>query len=80
MYKVGIDLGGTNVSGGVIDGVIQEPEGGAQAHPEQMYELLDQALAYLLQTLTAEPVEQLLEERYEKYRRIGTVMDDRAEV
>ncbi len=67
------------MAGGIIDGVIQEPEGGAQAHPDQMYELLDQALVYLLQTLTAEPAEQLLEERYEKYRRIGTVMDDRTE-
>lgn len=58
---------------GVIDGIIEEPEGGAQAHPEQMYELLDQALMYYLEELSHEPIENLLNERYEKFRRIGVV-------
>ncbi len=60
---------------GVIDGIIEEPAGGAQANPEQMYALLDQALAYYLEELSQKPINDLLEERYEKFRKIGFALE-----
>ena len=57
---------------GVIDGIIPEPEGGAQAAPAQMMWNLDRALTHYLAALTKESAAALVRQRYEKFRSMGT--------
>ena len=56
---------------GVIDGVIPEPEGGAQADPQRMLRILDRALQYELAPLMKEHGGALAARRYQKFRRMG---------
>jgi len=56
---------------GVIDDVIQEPLGGAHRDHHQMASRLKMYLVKALQKLTKDPVDELLDGRYEKYRRLG---------
>jgi acetyl-CoA carboxylase carboxyl transferase subunit alpha len=56
---------------GLIDEIIKEPEGGAHADPVEMAELLGIALERQLDELSGMPVKTLLEERYQKFRRMG---------
>lgn len=56
---------------GIIDEVIEEPLGGAHRDPAQMAEAIRMSLRRHLDDLLALSVEALLEQRYEKYRRIG---------
>jgi len=60
---------------GIIDGIIPEPPGGAHNAPEEMAETLKRTIRDLLAELRPIPLPRLLEERYEKYRRIGYFMD-----
>ncbi|MCL6631118.1 MAG: acetyl-CoA carboxylase carboxyltransferase subunit alpha [Alicyclobacillus herbarius] len=56
---------------GVADEVIPEPLGGAQKNPQEMIaRVADKAVA-ALRELVAKPLEQLLAERYDKYRQMG---------
>ncbi len=56
---------------GVIDEVVREPEGGAHDEWDRAAALLKEALERHLVELRATPLEQLLEKRYEKYRKMG---------
>ncbi len=56
---------------GVIDDVIPEPLGGAHRNPHQAASSLKMYLLRTLRELTAQPIEELLQRRYEKYRRAG---------
>ena len=56
---------------GVIDGVIPEPEGGAHVDPLCMALRVKEALITELQKLQALPIEELLEQRYQKFRGFG---------
>ncbi len=56
---------------GLIDGIVPEPEGGAHEDHEAAAQLLDPVLAGSLETLSRVPVDKLLEQRYEKFRRMG---------
>ncbi len=56
---------------GVIDEIISEPLGGAHRDHRQMAVILKSSLMRNLRELTAVPVDQLLERRYQKFRRIG---------
>ena len=56
---------------GLIDRIVPEPPGAAHADPAAAGELLGQALRDELTRVSAHPVDALLEQRYEKYRRIG---------
>ncbi len=58
---------------GVVDDVIREPVGGAHRDHEHAAEFLGQALARHLSEVCALTTEQMLERRYEKYRRIGAL-------
>ena len=58
---------------GVIDEVIPEPLGGAHRDVEGMVKIFTGALDRHLQVLIEIPLENLLQERYEKYRRMGQV-------
>ena len=55
----------------LIDEIVPEPEGGAHLDPEAAARLLDPVLARSLNELVRLPVPQLLERRYEKFRRMG---------
>ncbi len=55
----------------VIDAIVPEPPGGAHVDPEALYRNLDAVLERQLVELQALPVERLLAERYERFRRMG---------
>lgn len=60
---------------GVIDDIIPEPPGGAHRDPRSAF---DHVRAYLLRTLGALatlPTERLLQERYDRYRRMGEYLE-----
>lgn len=56
---------------GVIDAVIPEPEGGAQADPKAAALAVRQAVCSALKELLAVPAEKLVEDRYAKYLAMG---------
>ncbi|RME29520.1 MAG: acetyl-CoA carboxylase carboxyl transferase subunit alpha, partial [Candidatus Zixiibacteriota bacterium] len=55
----------------IIDEIITEPVGGAHADPEEAARLVKKAIVRTLAELKEIPVEELLEKRLLKYRRIG---------
>ncbi|MCM8779474.1 MAG: acetyl-CoA carboxylase carboxyltransferase subunit alpha, partial [Candidatus Omnitrophica bacterium] len=56
---------------GIIDEILAEPLGGAHRNPEETAETIKKALKRYLKELSEIPLEELLNKRYEKYRRIG---------
>lgn len=60
---------------GIVDKVVPEPPGGAHVDPEQMYRNLDKILAPTLKKFEAKPVDELLEERYRKVRKLGVFIE-----
>src|SRR5436190_6829638 len=56
---------------GVIDDVIPEPLGAAHSDPREMGNLLKNHLLRYLRELRHTPTEELLEQRYQKFRRMG---------
>ncbi len=56
---------------GVIDGIVREPVGGAHRNWEQTADNLRSALRHHLQQLRGVSVATLLEERHDRFRRIG---------
>ncbi len=60
---------------GVVDDILPEPLGGAHRNPKEMGDTLKAALVRALDEAVALPLDQLLEKRYEKYRRIGYFLE-----
>ena len=56
---------------GIIDDIIPEPSGGAQADPARMIQNLDRALTHHLTALSKESGAALVRQRYEKFRAMG---------
>jgi acetyl-CoA carboxylase carboxyl transferase subunit alpha len=56
---------------GIIDEIVSEPEGGAHLDHEASATLLDKVLFHALRDLTRYPIAELLDRRYEKFRRMG---------
>jgi acetyl-CoA carboxylase carboxyl transferase subunit alpha len=56
---------------GVIDGIIPEPLGGAHRNVDEMAEILKKEILSHIESLMAEPMDTLLEQRVEKYQKIG---------
>lgn len=56
---------------GIIDKIIPEPPGGAHVDPQQTFENVDRVLQPALKKLEETPLAELLQARYEKFRRIG---------
>lgn len=56
---------------GIIDGIIPEPSGGAHIDHEETFQSVDRELVKVLKKLEEKPVDELLKERYEKFRQIG---------
>jgi acetyl-CoA carboxylase carboxyl transferase subunit alpha len=63
---------------GVIDAVIEEPAGGAHRHPRQMATRLKTWLVRSLRSLVDQPVETLVADRYDKFRRMGVFLEEAA--
>jgi acetyl-CoA carboxylase carboxyl transferase subunit alpha len=60
---------------GVVDHVIEEPLGGAHRDHHQTAMRMKQFLLRTLRELTAKSTEQLLDARYEKFRRMGVFLE-----
>ncbi len=60
---------------GVIDEVIGEPLGGAHRDHRQMAATLKSAIVKQLRQLSSMPVAELVERRYQKFRRIGQFLE-----
>jgi acetyl-CoA carboxylase carboxyl transferase subunit alpha len=60
---------------GIVDEIVPEPEGGAHTDPEAASQLLDQVLDRQLVMLRQQPQKQLLDSRYEKFRKMGQFFD-----
>ncbi len=56
---------------GIIDKIIPEPPGGAHIDPEQTFKNVDKHLSQALKKLEDKPIEELLEDRYRKIRKLG---------
>jgi len=60
---------------GVIDAIIPEPLGGAHRDHQLMANRLKLYLRATLRELLAKPIDQLLEERYQRFRRMGVFFE-----
>ncbi len=56
----------------VIDEVVEEPIGGAHRDPRRAAELLKEAIARNMSEVMTTPQHELVRQRYEKFRRLGT--------
>lgn len=61
---------------GVIDEIIQEPLGGAHRDPQRMAGYLKEVVERHLRELENIDTEELLKRRYEKFRRMGTFLEE----
>jgi acetyl-CoA carboxylase carboxyl transferase subunit alpha len=61
---------------GVIDEIVKEPLGGAHRDPKGMVETLKEVVERHLRELEKKDLEELLNLRYDKFRRMGTFIDD----
>lgn len=62
----------------IIDGIIQEPLGGAHRDPEGMSKQIADTILNAINELKAKPLGKLIEERYKRYRRIGSFIEEAA--
>src|SRR5271154_1279411 len=56
---------------GCVDDVLPEPDGGTQNDPAAAMAILDEKLRYHLGSLRSIPIDDLLEQRYQKFRNIA---------
>ena len=61
---------------GVVDGVVPEPLGGAHKDPQATYRLLKEALLEALKELASFSQEELYQDRYRRFRRLGVWWED----
>jgi acetyl-CoA carboxylase carboxyl transferase subunit alpha len=61
---------------GIIDGIVAEPEGGAQTDYDRAAELLRDALSRALAELSGASQKDLVDQRYEKYRKMGNFFSE----
>lgn len=59
---------------GIIDDLIQEPEGGAHIDPAAIFKSVESYILAKRSELAKVPLEALLEERYQKFRRMGSFL------
>lgn len=58
---------------GIVDAVVAEPLGGAHHAPKEMYDRVKAFLLEQIQNLKELPLELLLEQRYLKFRKMGSI-------
>jgi acetyl-CoA carboxylase alpha subunit len=61
---------------GLIDGIVPEPPGGAQEDPDRAAELLKQTVVAAITELSTLSGDDLIEERYDKFRRMGNFFEE----
>jgi len=61
---------------GIVDNVIAEPLGGAQRDHHQMATRMRSYLSATLSELESHPLDKLLDNRYEKFRRMGIFLEE----
>jgi acetyl-CoA carboxylase carboxyl transferase subunit alpha len=61
---------------GVIDDVIEEPLGGAHRDHHKMAARMKSYLVGALRQLTTRPLDELIDQRYEKFRNMGVYLDN----
>jgi acetyl-CoA carboxylase carboxyl transferase subunit alpha len=61
----------------VVDEIIPEPEGGAHRDYDSAAAKLSAALCRNLQRISEIPIDELLKERYAKFRRLGTFAESK---
>lgn len=59
----------------IIDAIIEEPLGGAHHDPKHIYENVKKFILNQMEALSHMSAEQLVEERYQKFRRMGKVVE-----
>ena len=64
---------------GIVDDVIEEPLGGAHRDHRLMALKIKQYLRAQLRELTKIPIDELVEKRYERFRKFGVFADESAE-
>lgn len=62
---------------GMIDAIIEEPPAGAHTNPSQVYHSVKQWIAEQIDQLAKQPIETLLELRYQKFRKMGAYTFDK---
>jgi acetyl-CoA carboxylase carboxyl transferase subunit alpha len=60
---------------GIVDEIVPEPLGGAHRDPVEMAQTLKTSIVRNLDELASQPLERLLEKRYEKHRKIGYFLE-----
>jgi acetyl-CoA carboxylase carboxyl transferase subunit alpha len=60
----------------IIDGIIKEPLGGAHYDIQAVYSAVKEAVLETLALLKTQSIEDLLEHRYQKYRKIGKFLEE----
>jgi len=60
---------------GIVDEIVPEPDGGAHTDHEASARLLDEVLDRQLVALSNQPTRELLDARYEKFRKMGQFFD-----
>ena len=60
---------------GVVDEVVPEPTGGAHTDPDETCRRVGDAVERTLRHLSRKPIDQLLEERYARFRRLGVFLE-----
>ncbi|MBI4231030.1 MAG: acetyl-CoA carboxylase carboxyl transferase subunit alpha, partial [Planctomycetes bacterium] len=63
------------ISQGIADEIIEEPPGGAHRAPEEMAHRMRARILHHLGELDDLPVDLMVEARYQKYRKIGVVLE-----
>ena len=60
---------------GIVDEIIPEPIGAAHNNPEEMARTLKETIVRYIEELQAIPIDKLIENRHNKYRKIGCFLD-----
>jgi acetyl-CoA carboxylase carboxyl transferase subunit alpha len=63
----------------VIDGIIPEPLGGAHRDPEAMAKNISETILAAFEELKSKTAGKLVEERYKRFRKIGSFLEETAE-
>lgn len=66
------------LSFGIVDTILEEPLGGAHRDHHRMAARLKMFLTRTLRELVGQPMDQLLENRYQKFRKIGVFLEEPA--
>jgi acetyl-CoA carboxylase carboxyl transferase subunit alpha len=65
---------------GIVDEVVEEPTGGAHRNPSEMFKRVRERLSHHFAELEGLSTEQLLAQRYEKFRKMGGVFGRAPEI